>query len=458
AATPSSPTAAPAHKSGLSRSLEPVTTTAPAPAPEVAPARSPDPSSNLGPSPTPVQRHTPVPVSFQPAAQMIPDYNQADKVRAEPCVETGVLVDRRENVNQKANGTRIEAEMVEVSRTQSKREVVSAMPAPASAEVRYDVDFVAENPVRQANTSSTLAFTLGTAFGRTNERRVWQNVVCSTAESILALTPSSTHGSTLASEQVHGLVLAPDGMRVSVTHTHPTAVSPTPVRDATLDPKRAPIPIYASRPASTHDLAPRPVAGPEPFISHATSGPVRVTVSAPTRNLGPDTSIAPTPSPAPASPSAPESTSNLAYYPTTPPTCTYAPSPVPVRASVHHPIAPQTPSWVWAPESTPAPVHSFAPHPAASPTPALRCVSLLVPSPSRPGKYLCASRRSVPAASGSTFAPQVVHDSVLAFTADPPPAPPPTSPTSRRAPPPAPIRLIGFAPNTCGDIYTCSRV
>ncbi|KAG9091788.1 hypothetical protein FRC06_000381, partial [Ceratobasidium sp. 370] len=53
-----------------------------------------------------------------------------------------------------------------------------------------------------------------------------------------------------------------------------------------------------------------------------------------------------------------------------------------------------------------------------------------------------ASRRSVPAVSGSTFAPQVVHDLVLAFTADPSPGPSPTSPTSRRAPPLTPIRVF----------------
>ncbi|KAG9084669.1 hypothetical protein FRC06_003946 [Ceratobasidium sp. 370] len=212
-------------------------------------------------------------------------------------------------------------------------------------------------------------------------------------------------------------------MHVSVAHTDPTAVSSTPARDATPDLKRAPALTYGSRPAPTHDLAPRPLADPEGAISHATSGPVRVTVRAPTRNLSPNTFIAPTPSPAPASPSVPESTSNPAHYPTTPPTSAYAPSPVPVRASVHHPTAPQIPSRVWAPESTPAPVHSFAPDPAASPTP---------PS----------DLRSVPAASGSTFALQVVHDSVLAFTADPSPGPSPTSPMSRRAPPPAPSRVF----------------
>ncbi|KAG9079920.1 hypothetical protein FRC06_007317 [Ceratobasidium sp. 370] len=220
-------------------------------------------------------------------------------------------------------------------------------------------------------------------------------------------------------------------MHVSVAHSDPTAVSSTPARGATPDLKRAPAPTYGSRPAPTHNLAPRPIADPERAISHATSGPVRVSVRAPTRNLSPNTFIAPTPSPAPASPSVPESTSNLAHYPTTPSTSAYAASPVPVRASVHHPTAPQTPQ----------------PDPAASPTPPLRPVSLLVPSPSQPGKYLYVSRRSVPVASGSTFAPQVVHDSVLAFTADPSPGPSPTSPTSRCVPPPAPIRA--FPSDSC---------
>ncbi|KAG9091787.1 hypothetical protein FRC06_000380 [Ceratobasidium sp. 370] len=104
---------------------------------------------------TPVTGRIPVKPA-QPAVQMITDYNEVGKARDEPRVETGVLVDRRENMDQKANGTRIKAETVKVSWTQSEREVVHAMPALASAEVRYDADFVAENPVRQALVLSRL--------------------------------------------------------------------------------------------------------------------------------------------------------------------------------------------------------------------------------------------------------------------------------------------------------------
>ncbi|KAG8717925.1 hypothetical protein FRC08_006345 [Ceratobasidium sp. 394] len=461
AAPLSCPIPAPAHEPVPGSSLGPVAVAASTPAHLVAPVQSPGPQPNTGPAirrptrtepqpsayvaPTPpavpVPGPTPVQQAQVVAQTMTLDHNETGKRRVEPHVgagapiaqiREGTLVDQQERFNQKFN----ETETMEATWTRSE----SSMPASADAEVRYDVDFIAESPARWANTSSTLAFTLGTAYGRTNERRVWRNA---------ALTTSDMHNSALVSEQTHGTVASHDVPGVSDSSflpAHRMAVSNPAAnseRDAILGPRLVSAPTYATGSTLPHDLVPAPTTDLEQAISRAsTSGPVRVIVRAPTRNLGPDTFVVPMPSPSPVSSSALESMPNPAHYPVTPPASAYAASPVPTRTSVRYPIDTPTPGRV---SSTPASVHAFAPDPTASYTPAPRPVSLPVPSPTRPRKYLYASRRSVPAASGSAFASHLVQDSVLAFTTDPMPDPASTLPTSGRAPPPAPIRVFSQA-------------
>ncbi|KAG9101281.1 hypothetical protein FS749_008253 [Ceratobasidium sp. UAMH 11750] len=459
AATFSCSTSAPSHEPVPGPSLGPVAVAASTPVHVAAPVQSPGPHPNAGPASTPilcptrtepelgayfapappavpVPGPTPVQEAQVVAQTMIVGHNETGKRRVEAHIETGVQVDRKESLNQKVNRTMDGRETVETTWTRSE----SSMPAPASAEVRYDVDFIAENPVGWANTSSALAFTLGTAYGRTNERQVWRNA---------ALTTSDMHNSALVSEQTHGTVASHDVPGVpdsSFVPAHRMAVSNPAAnseRDAIPGPRLVSAPTYATGSTLPHDLVPAPSVDLEQAISRAsTSGPVRVVVRAPTRNLGPDTFVAPMPSPSPVSSPALESMPNQVHYPVTPPASTYAASPVPTRASAHRSIATPTASQL---SPTPASVHAFVPDPAASHTPGPRPVSLPVPSPTRPRKYLYASRRSVPASSGSAFAPHVVQDSVFAFTTDSIPDSAPTLPTSGRAPPPAPIRVFSQA-------------
>ncbi|KAG8751930.1 hypothetical protein FRC12_012196 [Ceratobasidium sp. 428] len=390
-------------------------------------------------------------------------------------VKTGelVLVDGKLRASQKINESMKGISAVEVTRIKLDEGARNVMSAVESAEERFDLDFVAENPVRWSGKSDNIAFALGATCGRANERRVWRDsgefsfvyTACLRTKQILAVTASLAHNSALTLERSRSSILDPSVAPVSASgsiilpyaepsHTIDRSLllaSQTPVSDSAHSSSNSSsslppmvVPISDTERTRVHGLSPTPLRVSNPFLA-PTSASVASNDSA-TAHTPRSTASA---TPIMMSESVPAPASAFEYasgpvYPTQPPASAYHSSLALARDQVTSSVTDRMPSLGTTPESTPASVRVLTRGSTPGCEYSARPASLTVPSPSRPRKYLYASRRSVPSAANPASTRQIVQDSIFAVSTEDNFASSTTSavPVFRRAPAPAPIHVF----------------
>ncbi|KAG9122293.1 hypothetical protein FRC07_001403, partial [Ceratobasidium sp. 392] len=209
--------------------------------------------------------------------------------------QTGEALLANRGLSQQTNWSTGEATAAKATWTESKEGAKNATPAVTSAEERFDLDFIVENPVRWTNTSSNVSFALDDALERTSAKRVWRNS---------ELIASHTHGSTLAPEQLHCSDSVSNVASVSAS-TASTVSSPEPALVSNRGFDQA---VYTAQVSKLAPIPAQPTAGdapsrvPIPDLERArvqtlTTTPMRMTVHAPIREFSPDPFVGSNPAP-----------------------------------------------------------------------------------------------------------------------------------------------------------------